>query len=61
MNTTTKNYSVSSSTDELEFAYSVRRALDEQITHLPTATLDRLSAAAKACVAREQCVLTLPS
>jgi hypothetical protein len=54
MNTTTKNYSVSSSTDELEFAYSVRRALDEQITHLPTATLDRLSAARRMAIARKK-------
>jgi len=54
MNPITKNTSPSSATDELEFAYSVRRALDEQITRLPASTVERLSAARKLAIARKK-------
>jgi predicted ATPase len=48
------NRSMSQSSDELEFAYKVRRALDEQITALPESTTNRLSAARKLAIARKK-------
>lgn len=48
------NASSSQSGDELEFAYKVRRALDEQITSLPESTTNRLSAARKLAMARKK-------
>ncbi len=39
---------------ELEFAYQVRRALDEQLTALPASTTDRLYAARKMAIARKK-------
>ncbi len=54
MKTTTKHTLLSAATDELEFAYKVRRALDEQITTLPESTVSRLSAARKLAIARKK-------
>ena len=54
MNTKINNSSFSQATDELEFAYQVRRALDEQISDLPQSTVDRLSAARKLAIARKK-------
>jgi hypothetical protein len=48
------NGSASQSGDELEFAYKVRRALDERITTLPESTTSRLSAARKLAIARKK-------
>jgi hypothetical protein len=44
----------SEATAEHEFAYKVRRALDEQITTLPESTVSRLSAARKLAIARKK-------
>ena len=40
--------------DELEFAYKVRRALDERANALPESTVNRLSAARKLAIARKK-------
>lgn len=42
------------STDELNFAYKVRHALNEQAERLPSATTDRLAAARLAALARKK-------
>lgn len=44
----------SPSLDEQEFAYKVRRALDERLTALPDSTAERLSAARKLAIARKK-------
>jgi hypothetical protein len=54
MKTTTTNSSSSQSGEDLEFAYKVRRALDERITSLPESTTNRLSAARKLAIARKK-------
>jgi len=54
MNTKINNSSLSQATDELVFAYQVRRALDEKISELPKSTLDRLGAARKLAIARKK-------
>ncbi len=54
MKTTINNSLSSQANQELEFAYKVRRALDEQITSLPESTVDRLSAARKLAIARKK-------
>src|SRR5471032_294259 len=41
-------------TDDLNFAYKVRHALNEQLDDLPAATTDRLAAARKAAMARKK-------
>jgi hypothetical protein len=41
-------------TDDLNFAYKVRHALNEHLDELPAATTDRLSAARKAAMARKK-------
>lgn len=41
-------------TEELEFAYQIRRALDQRNTALPTATLDRLALARKTALAHKK-------
>lgn len=41
-------------TDDLNFAYKVRHALNDQLEHLPPATTDRLAAARKLAVARKK-------
>ena len=44
----------SQSSSELEFAYLVRRALDERITVLPESTTNRLMQARKIAIARKK-------
>lgn len=41
-------------TDDLNFAYKVRHALNEKLDDLPSATTDRLAAARKAAMARKK-------
>lgn len=41
-------------TDDLNFAYKVRHALNENLEHLPPATADRLAAARKLAVSRKK-------
>ena len=41
-------------TDELNFAYKVRHALNERVEQLPTSTIDRLAAARQAALARKK-------
>lgn len=41
-------------TDDLNFAYKVRHALNEQLDELPASTTDRLAAARKAAMARKK-------
>jgi hypothetical protein len=41
-------------TDDLNFAYKVRHALNEQLDDLPASTTDRLAAARKAAMARKK-------
>jgi hypothetical protein len=41
-------------TDDLNFAYKVRHALNAQLDELPAATTDRLAAARKAAMARKK-------
>jgi hypothetical protein len=41
-------------TDDLNFAYKVRHALNEHLDTLPAATTDRLAAARKAAIARKK-------
>jgi len=48
------NKSSSLPNDELEFAYSVRRALDERLNSLPETTVNRLSEARKMAIARKK-------
>jgi Protein of unknown function (DUF3619) len=50
----TINHTPSQSGAELEFAYKVRRALDERISSLPESTTDRLAAARKLAIARKK-------
>jgi hypothetical protein len=40
--------------DDLNFAYKVRHALNEQLEHLPAANVDRLAAARQAALARKK-------
>jgi hypothetical protein len=40
--------------DDLNFAYKVRHALNEHAEHLPSSTVDRLAAARKAAMARKK-------
>ncbi len=40
--------------DDLNFAYKVRHALNEQLDHLPASTADRLALARKAAIARKK-------
>ena len=42
------------SNDEINFAYKVRHALNENLEHLPKPTTDRLAAARKAALARKK-------
>ncbi|PRC91858.1 DUF3619 family protein [Solimicrobium silvestre] len=51
MKTTINN---SQSSNELEFAYQVRRALDERLAVMPESTANRLSAARKIAIARKK-------
>ncbi len=48
------NKSSSLPNDELEFAYNVRRALDERLNFLPESTVNRLSEARKMAIARKK-------
>ncbi|WP_151634135.1 DUF3619 family protein [Noviherbaspirillum aerium] len=41
-------------TRELNFAYKIRHALNENLDHLPRSTADRLAAARKAAVSRKK-------
>ena len=41
-------------TDDLNFAYKVRHALNERLDHLPAASVDRLAAARQAALARKK-------
>jgi len=41
-------------TDDLNFAYKVRHALNDHLDTLPTATTDRLAAARKAAISRKK-------
>jgi hypothetical protein len=41
-------------TDDLNFAYKVRHALNEQLDDLPASTTDRLAAARKAAMSRKK-------
>lgn len=41
-------------TDDINFAYKVRHALNEQLDHLPPSTADRLAAARKLAVSRKK-------
>ncbi|OBV36866.1 DUF3619 family protein [Janthinobacterium psychrotolerans] len=41
-------------TDDLNFAYKVRHALNEKLDELPASTTDRLAAARKAAMARKK-------
>lgn len=41
-------------TDDLNFAYKVRHALNDQLDQLPASTTDRLAAARKAALARKR-------
>lgn len=46
-------------TDDLNFAYKVRHALNEQLDQLPASTTDRLAAARKKAVARKKAAAPL--
>jgi len=48
------NKSSSLPNDELEFAYSVRRALDERLNSVPESAMDRLAEARKMAIARKK-------
>jgi len=48
------NKSSSLPSDELEFAYSVRRALDERLNSLPQSAVNRLAEARKLAIARKK-------
>ena len=41
-------------TDDINFAYKVRHALNDKLDHLPASTTDRLAAARKAAMARKK-------
>ena len=41
-------------TEDTNFAYGVRRALNEKLDYLPASTTDRLAAARKAALARKK-------
>lgn len=41
-------------TDDINLAYKIRHALDEQLDHLPASTVDRLAAARAAAIARKK-------
>jgi hypothetical protein len=41
-------------TDDINFAYKVRHALNEQLDHLPASTVDRLAAARQLAVKRKK-------
>jgi hypothetical protein len=41
-------------TDDINFAYKVRHALNENLDHLPASTVERLAAARKQAVARKK-------
>jgi len=41
-------------TDDINLAYKIRHALDEQLDHLPASTVDRLAAARAAAMARKK-------
>lgn len=41
-------------TDDLNFAYKVRHALNDNLEHLPQATVDRLAASRKLAVSRKK-------
>ena len=41
-------------TDELNFAYKVRHALNEKLEHLPASSVDRLASARKAALTRKK-------
>lgn len=41
-------------TDDLNFAYKVRHALNEHLDHLPASTVDRLASARKLAVSRKK-------
>ncbi|WP_317204612.1 DUF3619 family protein [Janthinobacterium sp.] len=41
-------------TDDLNFAYKVRHALNEQLDHLPASTSERLAAARRAAMSRKK-------
>ena len=40
--------------DDINLAYKIRHALDEQLDHLPASTVDRLAAARAAAMARKK-------
>jgi len=54
MNTDIKQSSLSQASAELEFAYKVRRTLDEHVNSLPESTTNRLAAARKMAIARKK-------
>jgi len=41
-------------TDDINLAYKIRHALDEQLDHLPASTVDRLAAARAAAMTRKK-------
>jgi Protein of unknown function (DUF3619) len=47
-------------TDDLNFAYKVRHALNERLDHLPASTTDRLAQARQAAMARKKAHVTAP-
>ncbi|MES2740615.1 MAG: DUF3619 family protein [Pseudomonadota bacterium] len=48
-------------TDDLNFAYKVRHALNETLDHLPPATTDRLASARQLALARKKAHAAAPS
>lgn len=48
-------------TDDLNFAYKVRHALNEQLDDLPVATTDRLAAARQAALSRKKAHVPTPA
>ncbi|MET3108481.1 hypothetical protein AAKU67_003029 [Oxalobacteraceae bacterium GrIS 2.11] len=54
MNTEINKSIASLASDELAFAYKVRRALDEQVGSLPQNTVNRLAEARKLAIARKK-------
>jgi hypothetical protein len=47
-------------TDDLNFAYKVRHALNERLDHLPASTTDRLAQARQAALARKKAHVAAP-
>lgn len=47
-------------TDDLNFAYKVRHALNERLDHLPATTTDRLAQARKLAMARKKAHVAAP-